>query len=353
MKATLHVDDAVGERRRLLTDERGAAIRLELERWSERETRARTDEIWFARAGAKIPGGRGWHVRMGAGPDGLLETTSTALHEGQLISVRIKAEARAGKGPLLSLHALPADVMTGAEPGRHAAAAADPFLSGVEVAGTIDGLDGRQAIDGAIEEALSREIPIPGGGSLTIERTAALTAIDVDSGARTAGGRQDATSALNSAAAREAARQISLRGLAGLFVVDFVTMREAAARREIADTFRQDLRTLLARRCDVLEISPLGLCEASVARRGRGVVESLVETPPDEREALTVLRALEEEGISRRGRRIRARVLEAAHAWLVRDPIGWRQALSDRIGERWSLEVAADAASRWQVWSEE
>lgn len=352
MKAILFLDEAVGERRRLLATGDGTGFRLHLERWSERDRRAATDEIWFARVVSPLAGGRGWHIDLGAGPDGLLETPSTALHEGQLVSVRIKAEARVGKGPTASLHPLPAQAMEGARPGRQARAASDPFLAGVEIVETMEGRQAREAINRAVDEAASRQAPIPGGGLLTVEAVTALTAIDVDAASRTGGQGADFALDLNVAAAREVSRQIALRGLAGLFVIDFVTLHDASGRKAVAELLRQELRRLLARRSDVLEISPLGLCEASVARRMRGAVETLVETPEDEREALDVLRLLEDEGLANRGRRLRGRMGEAACNWLQRDSIGWRKALANRIGERWSLEPVAAGGARSQVWSE-
>lgn len=352
MKAILFLDDAVGERRRLLATGDGAGFRLHLERWSERASHAATDEIWFARIISPLAGGRGWHIDLGTGCDGVLETSSASLHDGQIVSVRIKAEARADKGPTASLHPLPAQAMEGARPGRHAQAASDPFLVGVEVVETVEGSRAREEINQAVDEAVSRQVPVPGGGLLTLEAVTALTAIDIDAASRTGGQGKDFALDLNSAAAREASRQIALRGLAGLFVIDFVTMRDAAGRKAVAELFRQELRRLLGRRCDVLEISSLGLCEASVARRMRGAVEALAEAPEAEREALDVLRRLEDEGLASRGRRLRGRIGEAAYNWLQRDTIGWRKALGDRIGERWSLEPIAAGDGRSQVWSE-
>jgi hypothetical protein len=350
VRARLLLDDAVGERRRMLVNEDGAPFRLDLERWSEMDGRARTDEVWLARVGARLAGG-GWHVGLGSGPDGVLDTTAGSLHEGQLVSVKIKAEARGGKGPVVSLHALAGGIASGAGPGRHAQALADPFLAGVEAIEQLDGEEARSEIDPVVEAVAEQAAAIGGGGHLVIESTAALTVIDVDTGDRTGVANGASRRDFNLAAALEAARQVSLRGIAGLVVVDFLTMSAAADRRTIAAAFRDQLRTYVARRSDVLEISPLGLCEASVSRRMRGAAETLRETPADQRAALDLLRRLESEARSQRGRRLRARVDPAAHAWLEADVIGWKAALAGRIGQRWDIQPG-DAGARTEVWSE-
>lgn len=351
MRARLLVDDAVGEQRRLLTTEDGLPFRLHLERWSERQKRARSDEIWLVRTVGRLAGGRAWRVALGSGPDGVLETSSRALHEGELVTVRIKAEARGAKGPVVSLHPLPAGAVTTRAPGRVEEAKSDPFLAGIELLGEERGSPARAEIDLAIELAAGRTAGVPGGGRLTIEMTTALTAVDVDMADREGASGETAIRDLNLHAAAETARQISLRGLAGLVVVDFVTMSSAADRRAIAETLRSRLRLYLARRCDVLEISPLGLCEASISRRMRGAAEALLDTPSGERASLDLLRRLESAGQAERGKRLRARICRAGLEWLERDEIGWRAALADRIGQRWTIEPAP-ADLRDEVWSE-
>ena len=83
----------------------------------------------------------------------------------------------------------------------------------------------RAKLDALIEDALARTAPIPGGGVLTIEPTAALVAIDVDAGgrAKARGDPERFALDLNIAAAHEAARQIRLRNLAGIIAIDFVS----------------------------------------------------------------------------------------------------------------------------------
>lgn len=349
MKAHLYVEEAVGERRRVLLDEDGRPFRVDLERWSEAQDRPRLDEIWWGRIRARLPGG-GWFVDLGGDRDGWIETTrSLRLREGERLAVRVKAESWAGKGALLVRAEPSATDARPDKPGRLSPAPDDPFLKGVEIIERCEGQAAGRRIDEAIEEGLEGRHLIPGGGRLTIETLEAMTVVDVDAGGRD--GRPETLAAsLNLAAAREAARLISLKGLGGLVVVDFVSMRSPVDRRETVACFREALAARLGRASEVLELSRLGLCEAALARRLRPLREAL-GADPAEREALDVLRAIEREACEKRGARIGVRLSPAAAGWLRADRIGWRAALAARIGERWIIEDTPAPEGRWQVWS--
>jgi hypothetical protein len=338
----------VGEYRRALLDEAGRPFRLELERWSERGKRAKLDEIWWGRARSRTPGERGWFVDLGVSADGVLETRAN-ITEGMLVPVRVKSEARADKGPVLSLADMSPKTRRPEAPDRHAEQPEDPFLAGVEITATVDGEDARRDIEAAVEEATSPASSIPGGGELFIEPTRALTAIDIDAADRQGDGG-DFDLVLNLAAADQAARQIALRGLGGLVVVDFVSMQRRQEREAVAERFRECLVRRLGRASHVQDISPLGLCEASIARRQRPATDTLAATPAAEREALDALRAIESEARNRQPW-IHAKVSLAAEAWLKSDPIGWQVALSDRIGPRWRIEAEDRPPGRPTVWS--
>ncbi len=346
MKAVLHIDNAVGESRRCLVDENGAAFRLSIERWSQRGRIARVDQIWWGRAAARTPSGAGWFVDLGLDQPGVIDTTKASVTEGAMISVRIKAEAWAGKSALLSLHALPASVIRPDRPGLHLEALADPLVAGCEITQTADGPSSRALIESVIEDATASLAPLPGGGDIAIETTRGLTAIDVDTGGRT--GPKLALDA-NLVAAREIARQIALRSIGGLVITDFVSMQGSQDRRAVAEALRANLAATLGRSSEVLDLSPLGLCEMAIARRTAPLAETLGEGA--EREALDTLRQIETAGRVATGARIRARVSPDALAWLDRDPIGWREALANRIGARWTLEPG-QPGQPLQVWSE-
>ncbi len=325
MKATLCIDDAVGEYRRLLLDANERPFRLETERWSERGKRARLDEVWWGRAQGRMAG-RGWFVDLGLGQDGVLETKAT-ITEGAMIPVRVKSEAWSDKGPTLSLADMSQSVARPDRPGRQSEAPDDWLFAGVDIVATLTGKQARQSIDHAVEEASAGGVDIAGGGRLTIDIARALTAIDVDSAGRQGAASPDLDFALNLAAADEAARQIALRGIGGLVVIDFVSMAAGQRRTAVVERFRMQLAERLGRTSKVLEISALGLCEASIARRAR----PLAAASPAEREALEALRLIESEP---GGFWIEAKVSRQTGAWLDADLIGWKKALADRTGAR-------------------
>lgn len=351
MKATLCIDDAVGEHRRALLDESGRPFRLEVERWSERSQRARLDEIWWGRVKARMPGNRGWFVDLGLAMDGVIEPTrAAAVTEGALLAVRVKSEAWADKGPVLSLADMSASAPRPDKPVRHAEAAADSLLHGIEIMATISGLEARRQVDAAMEEASQRFHQLPGGGDIAIDVTRGLTAIDVDAGGRLAGSDPEAFALdLNTGAARDAARQVALRGLGGLIVVDFVGMESRPNQRTVTEAFRASLAAWLGRASKVLEMSALGVCEAAVARRSRPVADA-ISIPAAEREALDALREIETVGMSARSARIRARMSAEAAKWLEADTFGWKDQLANRIGARWSIETEIRPPGKSEVW---
>ncbi len=350
MKATLCIDDAVGEHRRALLDSDGRPFRLEIERWSERGVRAKLDQVRWGRAKARTPGNRGWFVDLGAGPDGILETRAVVI-EGALLPVRVKSEAWSDKGPVLSMADMPANAARPDKPGLHAEPAEDPFLIGLEITDTLTGAGAREQIDAAIEEAAQRILALPGGGDIAIDYARALAVIDVDSGDRR--GEADADTfalSLNLAAAAEAARQVSMRGIGGLIAIDFVGMQQPRNRRAVVDAFRKSLAGYLRRASEVLDMSTLGVCEAAIARRARPVSAAL-SMPAAEREALDTLRMIETTGWNARGSRLHARVSAEAAGWLEANASVWKDQLAGRIGARWQIEPEQRPPGQPTVWS--
>ncbi len=152
-------------------------------------------------------------------------------------------------------------------------------------------------VEDQIEQALERRVPLPGGGALTFDRTEALNVVDVDLGG--AGGRRqpgDAVLAANLEAADEVARQIVLRNLSGLIVVDFVSMRHRGHRKRVVDAVRRALRDS-ASAVDVLGMTPAGLVEITRQRLGPELGDLMLEPippaarPHPEAEACAALRA--------------------------------------------------------------
>jgi ribonuclease E len=135
----------------------------------------------------------------------------------------------------------------------------------------------RQHIDEQLRKALDRKVWLPGGGSLIIEGTEALTVIDVNTGKNVGKSSLEETVFRNNLeAAEEVANQLRLRDIGGIIVIDFVDMEIAKNRDEVVKTFR----AALARdktRTQVFDISELGLIEMTRKRIGEGLLESVTE----------------------------------------------------------------------------
>ncbi len=129
-----------------------------------------------------------------------------------------------------------------------------------------------------LHKALDRKVWLPSGGSIIIERTEALTVIDVNTGKNVGTSNLEETVFRNNLeAAEEIARQLRLRDIGGIIVIDFIDMEV----RENRDKVGASLRSALARdktRAQVYEISELGLVEMTRKRVSEGLVESLSTT---------------------------------------------------------------------------
>ena len=121
-------------------------------------------------------------------------------------------------------------------------------------------------IEAQVECLYRNHVPLPSGGSLVIVPTEALVAIDVNSGRSTQGKNIEETAlGTNLEAAEEAARQLRLRNLGGLIVIDFIDMDQIKNRRAVEEKLADSLKTDKAR-CTLGEISQFGLLELSRQR---------------------------------------------------------------------------------------
>ncbi|MGI8491830.1 MAG: Rne/Rng family ribonuclease [Acidimicrobiales bacterium] len=152
----------------------------------------------------------------------------------------------------------------------------------VEYAGEDDPLPvfERHHIHEQIHKALDRKVWLPSGGSLIIERTEALTVIDVNTGKNVGTSNLEETVFRNNLeAAEEIARQLRLRDIGGIIVIDFIDMEITANRAVVIKAFRDALARDKTR-TQVFDISELGLVEMTRKRISEGLVESLSETCP-------------------------------------------------------------------------
>jgi ribonuclease G len=137
-------------------------------------------------------------------------------------------------------------------------------------------------IEPALRLAVSRRVPLNSGGSLVIDQGEALTAIDVNTGSFTntgSGNLEDTVTANNLEACEEVARQLRLRNIGGIIVVDFVDMDKEGNRRKVWDAFQKALSRDRAR-TNVTKISELGLVEMTRKRTRESLVQVLTEPCP-------------------------------------------------------------------------
>lgn len=173
-------------------------------------------------------------------------------------------------------------------------------------------------IESQIESAFQREVRLPSGGSIVIDPTEALTSIDINSARATKGGDIEET-ALNTnlEAADEIARQLRLRDLGGLVVIDFIDMTPVKHQREVENRMNQAVESDRAR-VQIGRISKFGLLEMSRQRLRPSLGESANHVCPrclgqgtirsTESLALSILRLLEEEGIKENTHQVHAQV---------------------------------------------
>ena len=176
----------------------------------------------------------------------------------------------------------------------------------------------RYQIEHQIETAHQREVPLRSGGSIVIDHTEALISIDINSAKATRGSDIEET-ALNTnlEAADEIARQLRLRDLGGLLVIDFIDMMQARNQREVENRLRDAVKVDRAR-VQLGRLSRFGLLEMSRQRLGASLQETSGVPCPRcsgqgtirtvESSALHILRLMEEEAIKERTARITVEV---------------------------------------------
>ena len=136
------------------------------------------------------------------------------------------------------------------------------------------------AIEEEIARIQQRRLPLPNGGSLVIDQTEALVAIDVNSGSfRVDNNAEETAFRVNLAAAKEIARQLRLRDLGGVIVNDFIDMREESHRREVERALREAVKRDRAR-TKILRMSAFGIIEMTRQRIRPSLRRSVYEECP-------------------------------------------------------------------------
>jgi len=326
-----YLDVGVGETRGVVT----------LDGRAERLLIARDDDVAVQAQGAEVVGrvrkverqlGLAF-VELGQGPQGVLNLRPEMgrVAEGQALRVEIRSESRAGKGASLRLvsEAEGEPRLVTPAPAIEAELAA---LAGGKI---VTGPEARAVADAAETEALASEFPLPGGGSVAIERTRALIAIDVDVGERAAGDSKRVSRAANLAALGMAARVLRLKGEGGLVVFDLAGRGHDGAALLAAG------RTAFGPDNPGVAFGPIsrfGTLELTIPRRRRSVAELLLDADgrlSARTLALRLVRAVEREALADPG----AGLVAHAAPDVAAAAASYLEALKARFGAR--LEIAA------------
>ena len=135
-------------------------------------------------------------------------------------------------------------------------------------------------IERQLHDAFARQVPLKSGGYLVIDETEALIAVDVNTGHyKGKGSQEEAIREVNLEAVDEVARQLRLRNIGGLVVLDLIDMKSRKHQREVYRALKTALRRDRAR-TNVLEISELGLLEMSRQRQDSSILSQLTSTCP-------------------------------------------------------------------------
>ena len=202
----------------------------------------------------------------------------------------------------------------------------------------------RFQIEGQIETAFQREVRLPSGGSIVLDPTEALISIDINSARATKGGDIEQTALqTNLEAAEEIARQLRLRDLGGLVVIDFIDMSSNRNQRAVENRIREALEVDRAR-IQVGRISRFGLLEMSRQRlrpslgetsgivcprcTGQGTIRTTKSL------ALAILRLIQEEAVKERTGEVQAIVPVDVSAFLLNEKRGEINDIESRSGVR-------------------
>lgn len=197
-------------------------------------------------------------------------------------------------------------------------------------------------IESQIESAFQREVRLPSGGSIVIDSTEALTAIDINSARATRGGDIEETAFnTNLEAADEISRQLRLRDLGGLIVIDFIDMTPVRHQRAVENRLRDAVRQDRAR-IQISHISRFGLLEMSRQRLSPSLGESSHHVCPrcsgtgtirdNESLALSILRLIEEEALKENTQEVHAIVPVQVASYLLNEKREAVNAIEKRQG---------------------
>ena len=198
----------------------------------------------------------------------------------------------------------------------------------------------RYQIESQIESAYAHKVQLPSGGSIVIDYTEALVSIDINSARATRGGDIETTATnTNLESADEIARQLRIRDIGGLIVIDFIDMEEPKNQRAVEDRLRDAMKMDRAR-IQIGRLSRFGLLEMSRQRLRPSLSDSSHEVCPRcqgigsirtvESMALAILRLIGEEARKDRTSKVIAEVPVEVATYLINEKREWLRTLEDK-----------------------
>ena len=198
-------------------------------------------------------------------------------------------------------------------------------------------------VDAAFEEAVSTRLTLPGGGQIHLQTLTALMAVDIDTSGRTGKGSAGARAlSLNREAVHMLARQICLRDLGGLIVVDLVGPLNHQAGKKVQEMFLQTLKSMTDRQVKCLRPSALNLMEISVERQLRPLPDLLCDAQAQARpetQLLDLLKQAERDMSHRQTRFFSLSLCRRLHPVYVQRQEQIDQMLKSRFSGRLSIET--------------
>ncbi|MBL4871557.1 MAG: ribonuclease E/G [Robiginitomaculum sp.] len=320
------IDESIGETRACVFHKK-QAVEFYVRRWSQ-ENHPRAGDQFSGRVQSIDKNMMAAFIDLGknSGPAGLLRFTMSPnaphLIEGQMLSVKIIREAEPNKGPLLSYRGESTDKT----PSKKISVNLKEMIK-VRYPDIVFEDGAVNGISWAVEEEVALKI----GGYIYIEHTRAATMIDID----TAGGQKTKVSI---EAAKEIAKQIRQRGIGGLVLIDFPNFRKKKDRADVwqtlVDGFKNDPNTV-----KIGHFSRFDTVELTRSRSSQTIAQILLKDgkPSSETIALQGLRRLLKEARLEGGAKLVLDLPKPPYDWLMADHIKWRNALTDKIGARFTV----------------
>ena len=205
--------------------------------------------------------------------------------------------------------------------------------------------DEAQKIQDLLFELASNIINLKNGGNIKIDKTRALTAIDIDAAGRIAGGTNQSNfnHKLNQEAAYEITRQIKLRNIGGLIIIDFVGAPTKLESQILVEILQKELKQ--NRKCEILPISKFGLCEITRARNGIEIGDILGDISTN---AINAINALAQKLQNSKGAMIKFKISNEINDFLQNWAFDWQKYLHENIGG--SYEILIENIENFEVY---